>query len=145
MQNSARSIRLFAPSSRILDAFAPPQRRIIDLTARSFRQTVGKFNDFRHHVTWDTFTTEFDQSVGVDRFAVAWNDERLNRLPQRFVGYSDHGRLAQFAALKQCFFDFARAHAEARGFDHVVAPPNEVEKSVVVHLDEVSRVADLLA
>ena len=45
-------------------------------------------------------------------------------------------------ALKQHFFDLRRTDAKSRRLEHVVAPPNEVEKTIFIHLDQITRIAD---
>src|SRR5260370_29649930 len=116
----------------------PPQRRVVHFSARSFWQIAQYLKSFRNHVARHLLCAMSKQRVGVQGIAVSRNHKRFDGLPESFIWNADYRCATQLAALEKDLLDFGGTNAKSTGLDHRVAPADEVQKTVLIHLYEVT-------
>src|SRR3990170_5825319 len=66
-------------------------------------------------------------------------------MTQGRVGNANDGGFPQYAALEKHFFYLVRTDAKPRGFEHIVASSDKVEKPLFVHGDEIAGITNSFA
>src|SRR5687767_7465851 len=73
--------------------------------------------------------------------AVGEGNERFDGLPQNGIRHTDNRSLSDAGEIVQHCFNFFGRYFFAPAFDDVIASPHEIEKPILVHSEQVSRVA----